>query len=95
MKLELAWTKYKSTTISNQLILILGIQGGKTYGILAERVPDKEITLIKQNKTLLEGFDLSARLTWLKRHTPMTYSKSLRTYQTSNLELLKVYPIKP
>ena len=93
-QLELAWTRYKSsTTVSDQLILILGTQGNKTYGLLAEKVPDNEITTIKQNKALLDNFDLSMRLAWLKSHAPRSYAQSLRTYQTNNLQLLRIHPV--
>ena len=93
--LELAWVKYRQgNQLTHCLILYLGEENIYTYGFLANKIPDREITAIRVNLTTLAVMNFPSLVQWSKAHLPVAYRQGFRRMITKQLEVEKTFPIK-
>lgn len=92
--LDLLWARYDTKAESKHYLLIyLGEQDNKTYGILSDSITDQEVMLIRAKKAELIVIDLGNLIQWFKNNVPKGYT-GLRTFDTKTLTIINTNDIK-
>ena len=93
--MDLIWARYnKGQSSPYYLLLQVGITSGKLIALDADKVLDNDINLIRRNSSELKKMELGDKIEWLKTNIPMSYNRSLKTFQGDKLETLQVYSLK-
>lgn len=90
---ELIWIRY-SENDKFYFVFYLGRNENIIHVLLADKVPDREITLIRLNIRDLKLMDLPTMQAWLKVHTPMAYSVAYRSMKIESISIQNTYKIK-
>ena len=94
--MDLIWARYNKGQNNSPYYLLLqvGITSGKLIALDADKVLDNDISLIRRNSSELKKMELGNKIEWLKTNIPMSYNRSLKTFQEDKLETLQVYDLK-
>lgn len=90
--LELVWTRYdKSSGSVNYLLLYLGENETKTAALLADSVPDMEISILKQNIPKLRALRLEDVSKFIRQNLPISYNNAYRQFNKEQLHIIRSY----
>ena len=92
---ELIWARYdKKDSSKFYLLFYLGERDNLVSAIIADRVPENEIAIIRANLAQLRIWDQQTIQEWVKQTLPTSYTNAYRMFEKDKLEILQTYGLK-
>jgi len=93
---ELYWCRYKGDSKTSYILIYpLEESEGKVKCLLAEKLSDNTVTIMRDHLLYIDIMTPQEKIDWFKEYCP-EYGKAFRTYSTdpSKLTILRKYEIK-
>ena len=92
---ELLWARYsKENKQQTYLLLYLGEQSNIISALVADKVPDMEITALRINLPHIRTMGTKEMAEWIKKNMPTSYNNAFKNFSSDRLTILRSYGLK-
>jgi hypothetical protein len=92
---ELIWARYdKHQSSQHYLLLFLGETNQNVFAMEADKVPDREIAILRANLNEVKQLNAVELVEWLKKNMPTSYANAFRRFEKDKLIIKQSYGLK-
>lgn len=92
---ELIWARYtKENKQQTYLLLFLGEQNNIIFALIADKVPDGEVTALRINLPQIQVMGIKEIAEWVKKNMPISYTNAFKNFSSDKLTILRSYGLK-
>jgi hypothetical protein len=90
--MQIQWIQYGDQKVSKYLLILnLGIRNRKVCALECNKVPNREVDLIKSSEPILATISLADTIKWLKTNCPDSYRLAYREFLISKMRVVNQY----
>lgn len=96
---ELIWARYdKDNFTKHYLLLFIGEHDNATAALIADKVPDNEVAVLRVNLNKIRTYDIKRVGEFIKENMPISYKNAYRHFSNKSLHIersLGLSPLEP
>lgn len=90
--MNLQWIKYGERKASKHLLILnLGTHNHKISAVICDKVPNQEVSLLREAGPILAAMPLNKIVAWIKQNCPSTYRLAYREFLEDKIRLIQQY----